>query len=483
MFKSNLIETVRTFNKEEIKEFDLFIRSPFFNSNQSVMKLYGQIKIHYPEFEEKDMDKKLLFLKAFGEIDYNDGFMRMTVSRLLELAKKFLIQKNLQKNDYMNEIILIDELNFRELNTLMMKSIIEVDKKIDKQKAKNAETYFEKYKLEYFKNDLKARDTKFITYKDTLDRDLMIEQKNLNIFYFISSLKFFQYFLNQKNFVVNAEGYPEFMNSILDFLKSNEEYLNVSALKVYYHIVLMLTTKDDKYFYDLKKMLFDDIEDLCYVEKHNLIAVLRNYAQQRLFEGKMEFTEMPFEILKFSIEKDIITTSPGVKHMSETRFMSIVWSGLSMKKFDYVEEFIKNYISRIEPGKKEYVYAYNIAKLEFEKGNFSESLEKLGSSGIVKNVYYKAAIKQLTLMIYYELKWFIPAGDLLDAYRYFIKIDKILPVIYKTSSNSFINYYSKLLKINDNLENNNFEITKLISELESTPQFWLLKKARELLKG
>jgi len=100
--------------------------------------------------------------------------------------------------------------------------------------------------LEYFKNDAKARDTKFITYKDTLDKDLMLEQKSLNIFSFISSLKFFQYFLNQKNFVVNAEGYPEFMNNILEYLKLNSDYLSVPALKVYHYLVLMLITKDDK---------------------------------------------------------------------------------------------------------------------------------------------------------------------------------------------------------------------------------------------
>ncbi|HMQ69901.1 MAG TPA: hypothetical protein PKA90_12905 [Ignavibacteria bacterium] len=114
---------------------------------------------------------------------------------------------------------------------------------------------------------------------------------------------------------------------------------------------------------------------------------------------------------------------------------------------------------------------------------FSGSLEKLGSSGTVKNVFYKAAFKQLTLMIYYEMKWFIPASDLLDAYRYFVKTDKILPEIYKTSSNSFINYYSNLLKLSNSPGISKTEISKLISELESTPQTWLLRKAHELLKN
>jgi hypothetical protein len=46
--------------------------------------------------------------------------------------------------------------------------------------------------------------------------------------------------------------------------------------------------------------------------------------------------------------------------------------------------------------------------------------------------------------------------------------------------NLFINYYSRLLKINDNVKSSGFEISELISELKSASQTWLLKKANEL---
>ena len=84
-------------------------------------------------------------------------------------------------------------------------------------------------------------------------------------------------------------------------------------------------------------------------------------------------------------------------------------------------------------------------------------------------------------MIYYELKWFVPAAELLDSYRHFVRTDKLLPETYIQRCNTFINYFNRLLKINDSIENKVFEISEMITELKSTSQNWLLKKALELV--
>ncbi|MFZ1323403.1 MAG: hypothetical protein WAT71_17760 [Ignavibacteria bacterium] len=479
MNRSAFIEVLKTFTKQDIKEFGLLIQSQFFNTNQSVIKLFDQIKKEYPDFNDKLTDKKLLFEKAFGKIEFDDSFMRMTIFRLLELAKEFLVIKNLQSNYEFKETILMDELNNRELNNILMKSVNDLDKKLEKQNAKDSETYYVKYKLEYFRNDIKSRDTKMITYKDALNKDLMMEQKFFNTYFFINSLKFFQYFLNQKNFVVNTDGYPDLIIEILEFLKQNPEYIKDPELNLYFNLVMLLITKEDKYFNELFNKLFEDKDDLKLNSKHNLITGLRNHAQQKIHEGHSEYMKKSFEILKLSLKKEITSLTPSGKYMTETRFMTIVWSGLLVKEFEFTEKFIKKYIDKIEPEKREYVSAYNSAKLEFEKGNFKKAMDYLGNSGQIKNVFYKAASKQLNLMISYELKMFVSAEEQLDSYRHFVKTDKLLPEMYKTQSSVFINFFSRILKLNDVNSNNSFEAEKLISELKLTPQTWLLKKAIE----
>jgi len=480
MHNSTLIDILKTFSQEEMKEFSIFIKSPYFNTNQSVIKLFEQIRKYHPKFDEKQLQKKMLFEKTFGKIRYGESFIGMTISRLMELAKEYLIQKNLQRNVLNKETVLLDELNFRELHDLMLKSIKSLEKKFVKQKVKEADSYLAKYRLEYFKNEVKVNDTKLITYKDTLDEKLMLEQKSLNNFFFINSLKFCQYFLNQKTFVVNAKGYPDFINSIFDYLKQNSEYLKIPVLKVYYNICQMLITNDDKYFFELKKMLFESKDSISYNEKFNMTAILRNYAQKKFNDGREEYTAYIIDFIKYSVKHNLLTVSQHGKFISEMRFMTVVWVGIRSKEYDWTERFIKKFLDRIEPDKKQYVMAYSLACLEFEKDNYNGALEKLVKSGPIKNVFYKSAIKQLTIMVYYELEWFVQAAELLDSYVHFVKTNKLLPDMYIDKCNSFISFFSRLLKLKNKAGNNAYEVSKLISDLESTPEKWLLKKAVEL---
>ena len=81
-------------------------------------------------------------------------------------------------------------------------------------------------------------------------------------------------------------GYPDFVNNVLEYLELNNEYLNVPTLKSYYLLIQLMISKDDKYFFELKEMLLEDKDDLGYLEKFNIISVLRNYAHRKLNEGR-----------------------------------------------------------------------------------------------------------------------------------------------------------------------------------------------------
>ena len=72
--KSNLLVILSSFTSAEIKEFDDFIQSPFFNKNQSVIKLYSYLKKQYPYFEEKAVFKRTVYKSVFPETETGEYF-------------------------------------------------------------------------------------------------------------------------------------------------------------------------------------------------------------------------------------------------------------------------------------------------------------------------------------------------------------------------------------------------------------------------
>jgi len=90
MLNSNLLELLSKFTIQEVKEFNEFVISPFFNKNENVAGLFKYIKKYYPDFNNKKLEKEYAFKKIFKNEKYNDGFMRTLMFNLGKLAEDIL---------------------------------------------------------------------------------------------------------------------------------------------------------------------------------------------------------------------------------------------------------------------------------------------------------------------------------------------------------------------------------------------------------
>ena len=90
MIKSNLIDLLRKLSTEELKEFGEYVRSPFFNKNQSTIKLLDYIRKYAPDFNDKKLGKELVYQKLFPGMKYNDGFTRTIMFNLAKLTEDYL---------------------------------------------------------------------------------------------------------------------------------------------------------------------------------------------------------------------------------------------------------------------------------------------------------------------------------------------------------------------------------------------------------
>ena len=76
MIKNKAIEVISTFSGPELKEFSLFLESPYFNSNKSLIKLFGEIKKALLANKAENLTEEFLYGKIFKGKKYNYGIMK-----------------------------------------------------------------------------------------------------------------------------------------------------------------------------------------------------------------------------------------------------------------------------------------------------------------------------------------------------------------------------------------------------------------------
>lgn len=480
MQKSNLIELLRIFSPKEFKEFGEFIKSPYFNKNENVVNLYSYIKKYFPDLDDENLAKEIVYEKMTGNKDYNDGFMRTVIFNLSKLCEDFLCDA--VKNNLENDITLLGLYFERGSDKLFEKKMKQVSDFLSQEKSKDQYHFYCLYRLQALKIAYNSKNRAFLNIKDYHEEDEIKTLDSLLNFYLLASLPEYSYFYNQTN-VVKLNIQFNFLDEIIAFLKKSKFHEKVPELNLLFHELLLAMEDDEENYYNLKRIIMENIDSYRYGLQFNCIGLLANQAVNEYYNGKDKFLIERFEIHNLIIEKGLYKKFKD-GFFDDMLFKNIVIVGLQLKKIEWTENFINNYIDKLNPDDKENAYNLNTARLLFYKKKYNESLEHIAKIKNIKHIHYKTEIKMLTLMIYYEQSKNDEAVSLIDNYRHFLSNDAVIPEARKERNYNFLKFVNDLIKAKEN------KSSKIIHDLEydikNTPNTyekeWLLEKVQELLK-
>ena len=107
MLKSSLLEIRRTFTKPELVKFEDFVRSPYFNNKENVLKLFLEIKEYIPSFEDENLGKEAAWKKIFPDKAYNYGIMKNLIHDLTKLCELFITIEYTRSDKLRNNIDIV----------------------------------------------------------------------------------------------------------------------------------------------------------------------------------------------------------------------------------------------------------------------------------------------------------------------------------------------------------------------------------------
>ena len=113
MQNSKLTGILQSLTKIELKDFNLYLHSDLFNSNQEVRALYECLKNTFPHFDEEQVTKEKIFKKLYPKQKYNDQKIRYLFTDLTKHLENYLAYIAFTKEGSLQANLLGKELSIR----------------------------------------------------------------------------------------------------------------------------------------------------------------------------------------------------------------------------------------------------------------------------------------------------------------------------------------------------------------------------------
>lgn len=468
MQSSKLISLLKTLGPWQLKAFEKYVSSPFFNVNENVLCCQKALLLHHPEYAE--LSEKKLFAEVFGKKSFHHQSLRYIMTDLTRLLENFLIYDSLQSDPFLQKQLLLKKLKSSGLEKYFNQQAVQATQLLNTEK-KRISDYKQKHALDEiafeFNRNLSGRNA---------DNNLQELSDSMDAHYLIARLKYSCEMLNRQNVLSEKYHLPSlpFLNALINEVKFNDPLITV-YIKIF---ELLQNYHEEKRYHDLKKSLLNHIAEIDVEELRDIYVFRQNYCIRMINEGQEDFLQELFDIYVEMIDNEIIFEKNILEHH---QFKNIVTLALRLDKVEWVEQFINKQQHRLNKDLRKNAVSYNTARVNYAKGKYRDALRIMRTVEFT-DVYYHLDAKILLLKIYYETQDFEPLLSMITSTRTYLKRSKLISDYQRGIYINLLNYIRKMTrykageKVDIQSIHNELLIKKDIADIS-----WLKLKLAEII--
>ncbi|MCB9231875.1 MAG: hypothetical protein H6581_09445 [Bacteroidia bacterium] len=251
---------------------------------------------------------------------------------------------------------------------------------------------------------------------------------------------------------------------------------NSPLILIYFRILKMLQDPGSPQQYTLfKNLLLEYAGNLPEEESRDIYTLAQNYCIRQINRGRGEFLEELFLIYESLLERGLLLENGA---LSPWHVKNITAVALRLKKFDWTAKFLEEKIEFVAPQFRQNAQTYNLAKLYFQKGEYSE-VKKLLLQVEYEDVFYNLDSKSMLLKIYFEEGEDVALDALCRSFLAYIKRNKLISEAHRTVYRNLVRYVQRLNRL-DGLGKK--QLSDMLEEVESnsavSDSSWLKRMIR-----
>ena len=453
MEKSLLWEAYASLTPAELREFDKFVRSPFFNTRPQLTELLEQLNRH------REQDTRPVLKGA-------SVTQRLAHSALLALLEKYLIYKEKFADPERGKIRLAAAYRKRKLGKHFQIALREARQSREQQPWRHAE-YFHDHNLiewEQYQYDTTEHRTESLNIQATSD---LMDQA------FIARKLRLACLAVSHQAVFKAEYRLGLLEEILEYV-SGSELKETPAIGLYFHCYRFLTAPfevGEGHFNRFREMLADNSGHFPTEEIRALYLLAINFGIKKLNEAREGWLRVTFDLYKSALELDLLLEN---NQISRFAFNNIVAIALRAEELDWAEQFILQYKPKLERQWRDATASLNLARVAYARKDYKTALLNLQRSDY-KDLINNLIAKTLQLKIYYETEEFDLLASHLASMKNFIRRHTAIGY-HRTNYTHLVEYTQRMMNLNFNDSKAVAELReKVLQEKVLTEKEWFLE--------
>lgn len=480
MQNSHLIQLVSRLSVKEMTRFHEFSLSPYFNKHQKVRNLCGWFRSIYPHFTPANCDRRLLYTKIAPDASFDQAKLDIVFTYTLRLLEQFFINEQLRNNKRHQNHLLLNELRERKEVKRYEKNLRKMQHQLGKAVVKDGEHYHDCYLL------AAEADAYFIRHsRYDKAHEIVHKQANLDRFYLAEKLKDACEMTLRRN-ILKMDAVPDLMPEIVGHIQTNlYQFTNSPPVILYFHLYLLLNSGEKEHFNRFLPILEEYVGYFTSEEQRHIYAFAQNYCIAQINKGNTPFQQELFQLYQQQLHAGLLLENG---YLSEWHFKNIVTVGLRVSAFEWVKDFLETYTSRLHPDVIKNAHTYNLANFYYHTRQY-EKVHRLLLQVEYTDLRYSLDAKTMLLRTYYELDDYEPFESLSDAFRQYLKRNKLISEgrrkgyynLLKFTQRAFRIKEKKLYQSGKKVEK---AIAKLTEDIANTADIfnakWLKEKVAEL---
>ncbi len=460
----------------QLERLLLFLKSPYFNTNQHLIALMEYLLPFAPKFNHPSLSYQnaytFIFKSSLPLPDAKEAITKLS-SKLLKLGEHYLEHESLSEHPFEGAYFRKkwyrkmhkpewEEAALRDMNIAQAKYPLK-----DEYKAHSA------YLIEY-------EQAKLVSTSNLVAEKFDLSKVNtaLDHYYLRAKLECLCHMTNHA--MVSGQAYDlKEINAIAELLALREQQIDAATL-IWGKALALLNEPENKSCYLALKIAQREHAPYLSIPENQTIFIYLSHSARKAFPDQEEYLRELMHLHKAQMEAGCLLTEGFIYPIN---FLNIIYVAIQQREIAWANTFFREFEAKLDPSseKSPDIRLFCQSILFFENREYDAALNALNGA-YFKDIQLKLSERRLRLKIYLELGYIETFLDQINTFRKFLSVNKnIISEHHMEGSKAFIQAAYSIYKSKQEREKSLKVLQKMMAESPVLPErSWIEHKIRAI---